>query len=83
MFKVKIKDNFIYSFSIITSQSVMVSYAPLKQILFGSLLGDGSLELQTRSKNARFIFTQGIKNQEYFLSVYENFIFFIEANYYT
>jgi hypothetical protein len=27
---------------------------PLKQILFDSLLGDGSLELQTRSKNASY-----------------------------
>lgn len=47
----------------------------LKEVVFGSLLGDGSLELRNRSLNARFIFTQGLKNKEYFLYVLELFSF--------
>jgi hypothetical protein len=71
-----IEENLVFEYlsvGIITTNS-------LKEILFGSILGDGSLELQTRSKNARFIFTQGMKNQEYFLSVYKNFEIFVEGN---
>lgn len=39
----------------------------IKKILFGSLLGDGKLDKSPRSINARFGFTQGEKNKEYFL----------------
>lgn len=39
----------------------------LKEVLFGSLLGDGKAELCPRAKNARFGFIQGEPNKEYFL----------------
>jgi len=41
----------------------------VKEIIFGSLLGDGKLELPPRGKNARFGFTQSLDKKEYFLSV--------------
>lgn len=44
----------------------------IKEILFGSLLGDGKLEKGPRSINARFGFTQGDKNKEYFLFIFNN-----------
>jgi hypothetical protein len=40
----------------------------IKEILFGSLLGDGSLELPARGKNARFIFSQSNKYKPYFFT---------------
>lgn len=40
------------------------------EIIFGSLLGDGKLELAPRAKNVRFGFTQGKKNEEYFIFVF-------------
>jgi hypothetical protein len=40
-----------------------------KEIIFGSLLGDGKLEMPPKGKNARFGFTQGKNNESYFLSV--------------
>jgi len=43
--------------------------SPLLEIVFGSLLGDGKLEMPPRGKNARFGFTQGKNNESYFLSV--------------
>jgi hypothetical protein len=39
----------------------------IKEILFGSLLGDGKLETAPRAINARFGFIQSEKNKEYFL----------------
>ena len=41
----------------------------VKEILFGSLLGDGKLELPPRGLNARFGFTQSLDKKDYFLSV--------------
>ena len=40
-----------------------------KEILFGSLLGDGKLELPPRGLNARFGFTQSLDKKDYFLSL--------------
>lgn len=45
----------------------------VKEIIFGSLLGDGKLELppsrEGRGLNARFGFTQSLEKKDYFLSV--------------
>lgn len=41
----------------------------LKEILFGSVLGDGQLELGPKSKNARFGFTQSEGQKDYFIFV--------------
>lgn len=41
----------------------------IKEIIFGSLLGDGHLELPPRGLNARFGFTQSLDKKDYFLSV--------------
>jgi hypothetical protein len=40
-----------------------------KEIIFGSLLGDGQLEMAPRAKNPRFGFTQSETQKSYFLSV--------------
>ena len=40
-----------------------------KEIIFGCLLGDGSLELPPRGLNARFGFIQSESKRDYFLSV--------------
>ena len=40
-----------------------------KEIIFGSLLGDGKLEMPPRSKNARFGFIQAEDKRDYFISV--------------
>jgi len=40
-----------------------------KEIIFGSLLGDGKLEMAPRSKNARFGFIQAEDKRDYFLSL--------------
>jgi len=42
----------------------------IKEVLFGSLLGDGHLEKQIKMTNARFCFTQSISHYEYFISVW-------------
>jgi len=42
-----------------------------KQIIFGSLLGDGYLELRGRSVNARFTIGQTVKHQTYLESLYQ------------
>jgi len=39
----------------------------IKEILFGSLLGDGKLEMAPRAINARFGFIQSEKNKDSFL----------------
>jgi hypothetical protein len=41
----------------------------IKEIIFGSLLGDAQIELPPRGLNARFGFTQSLDKKEYFLSV--------------
>lgn len=45
----------------------------LREIIFGSLLGDAKLELPPRGINARFGFTQSVKHSEYFYSFYNIF----------
>ena len=40
-----------------------------KEIIFGSLLGDGVLELPPRGINARFGLSQSLSQKEYFLNV--------------
>nr|QBM09702.1 hypothetical protein [Dactylella sp.] len=52
----------------------------IKEIVFGSVLGDGKLELPPRGKNARFGFTQGINNKDYFLHLF-NTLSAIASNY--
>jgi len=41
----------------------------VKEILFGSLLGDGKLEVPPRGINARFGFTQSLDKKDYFLTL--------------
>lgn len=53
----------------------------LKEILFGSVLGDGTLELPPRGKNARFGFTQGEGQKDYFVFVC-NFLAVISSSKY-
>ena len=43
------------------------SYNNIKEILFGSILGDGKLEIAPRAINARFGFIQSAQNKKYFL----------------
>ena len=45
----------------------------MREVIFGSLLGDGYLEMASRSKKARFIFSQSLKYEEYFLFLYSIF----------
>lgn len=45
----------------------------IDQILFGSLLGDGKLELPSRGLNARFGFIQSIIHEEYFKYFFDIF----------
>jgi hypothetical protein len=44
----------------------------VKEILFGSLLGAGTLELPPRGLNSRFGFTQSLDKKEYFLCVLDS-----------
>ena len=60
---------------------VIFSENELKEIIFGSLLGDGSLEKLLKSKNARFKFSQTIKARDYFLQLYSIFKPFFTLNY--
>lgn len=57
----------------------------IKQIIFGSLLGDGKLELGKRSLNARFGFIQSIKFEDYFSYLFSIFSFqnFCSSNFHT
>jgi hypothetical protein len=48
------------------------SSKPIKEIIFGSLLGDGKLEMAPKATNARFGFTQSEYNKDYFISVYNS-----------
>jgi LAGLIDADG DNA endonuclease family len=56
----------------INSKTKLIDYKDneIKEIIFGSLLGDGKLEKSIRSKNARFGFIQTIKNKDYFINLY-------------
>jgi len=55
----------------------------IKQINFGSLLGDGNLELSSRAVNARFGFIQSQKFQDYFLHLNSIFSVFCSSSYRT
>lgn len=52
----------------------------IKEIIFGSLLGDGYLELPSKGLNARFIFSQGLSHKDYFVYLYGFFTEFITPN---
>lgn len=52
-----------------------------KEILFGSLLGDGKLEMPPRGINARFGFTQSEAQKDYFLLVYNLLLCICSAKY--
>jgi LAGLIDADG DNA endonuclease family len=47
----------------------LIAGEEVKEIIFGSLLGDAKIELPPRGLNARFGFTQSLDKKEYFLSV--------------
>jgi len=51
---------------------MIVDKGMLKEILFGSLLGQGKLEMAPRAKNARFGFIQAELHKEYFLFFISN-----------
>lgn len=53
----------------------------VKEIIFGSVLGDGKLEIPPRGTNARFGFTQSKHNEDYFLFVFNNLSYLISAKY--
>lgn len=64
----------LYSQLIAPAQKLEANIKPsisieVKEILFGSLLGDGKLELPPRGLNARFGFIQSLEKKDYFLSV--------------
>jgi hypothetical protein len=65
--------NYILFMSIVPIKPVTNPDNEIKEILFGSLLGDGSLELPSRGKNARFIFSQSFKFEPYFLHMFSLF----------
>lgn len=52
-----------------TSEGTTESIDRTREILFGSILGDGKLELPPRGINARFGFTQAEGQKDYFISV--------------
>jgi LAGLIDADG DNA endonuclease family len=64
-----------------TEPAFVFSEKEVKKIIFGSLLGDGSLEKSLKSKNARFKFSQTIKAKDYFLQLYSIFKPFFTPNY--
>ena len=53
----------------------------VKVILFGSILGDGQLEMPPRGKNARFGFTQSELKKDYFISVHSSLSLICSAKY--
>ena len=61
--------------------SCKYSEMEIKQIIFGSLLGDGQLELLPRALNARFKFTQSLKQEPYFLMVWNILSHFSSSDY--
>jgi hypothetical protein len=58
------------SFSTILVSIPAFSKEETKEIIFGSLLGDGKMEMQRRSLHARFGFIQSVIHKGYFLFVY-------------
>jgi hypothetical protein len=52
-----------------TENNTLPSSDTAKEIVFGSLLGDGKLEMPPRGINARFGFIQSEFQKDYFLSV--------------
>jgi hypothetical protein len=55
----------------------------IKQIIFGSLLGDGKLELSPKGLNARFGFIQSIIHEKYFLFLFSIIKLYCLSNYRT
>ena len=53
----------------------------IKEILFGSLLGDGRLEMPPRGINARFGFTQSEAQKDYFIFVNNLLSYICSAKY--
>ena len=64
-----------------TDNNVPLNPNNIKEIIFGSLLGDAKLELQPWAINSRFGFIQGEKNKEYFISLYNSFSGFCSSRY--
>ena len=63
-----------FSYSTSNSTSPSLPDYEFQQTIFGSLLGDGSLELSPRSINPRFIFCQSASlHKDYFLMVFNLF----------
>lgn len=65
------------------TEEMSYSNEEIKQIIFGSLLGDAKLELPARGKNARFGFIQSKKFESYFLHLYSILKPYCIANYNT
>jgi len=59
----------------------LYNHEDLKEIIFGSLLGDGKLEKTLKSKNARFGFIQSDKAKDYFIYFYSIFSVYCNTNY--
>lgn len=53
----------------------------IKEIIFGSILGDGQLEMPPRGKNARFGFIQSESKKSYFLCVFNQLISITNGKY--
>lgn len=53
----------------------------VKEIIFGSLLGDGKLEMPPRGVNARFGFTQSEFKKDYFLAVLNSLLCICSGKY--
>jgi hypothetical protein len=70
---------------VISSKFKITKYSDdeIKQITFGSLLGDAKLELPNRGVNARFGFIQSQKYQDYFIQFYFIFETFCSSPYRT
>lgn len=69
--------------SIIKSNNELPIYKEneIKEIILGSLLGDGNLEKSIKSINARFGFIQSTKARDYFIFLYSIFSPFCSTNY--
>lgn len=68
-----IEDNYLFIMgirSINSASTSKYSEEEIRQVIFGSLLGDGQLELPLRAKNARFGFIQSLAQEPYFLMVW-------------
>jgi len=60
-------------FFLVCHASFNLNTNELREIIFGSLLGDAKLELPPRGINARFGFTHSESHAEYFYSFYNIF----------